>query len=41
MVERHHGFAIALAAMALAGMARAPQAPGQGVAPPRGYSIKD
>ena len=32
-------FAIALAALALAGMAQAPQAPAQGVTSPRGYSI--
>jgi len=37
---RHHNFAIALAALALAGTPQAPQqAPGQGVAPPRGYAI--
>ena len=39
MRGRHPNFAIAFAAMAPAGMAEAPQAPAQGVAPPRGYSI--
>jgi len=39
MVERHHGFAIPLAALALVGMAQAPQTPAQGVAPLRGSSI--
>ena len=39
MRGRHPNFALALAALALAGTPQAPQAPGQGAAPPRGYAI--
>ena len=40
MLRSRLGFAVPLAALALAGTPQAPhQAPGQGAAPPRGYSI--
>jgi hypothetical protein len=39
MLRSRLGFAVPMAALALAGTPQAPQAPRQGAAPPRGYSI--